>query len=159
MNRGFEKVSKEVFEKDQFGKYEDVIIPKRKTKYSAGYDFFLVDDIKIKQGEVLKVPTGIKSFMKEDEVLYIFIRSSLGTKKNINLANQVGVVDSDYYNNVDNEGNIYIVIKNIGNSEVSLKKGEAFAQGVFSKFLISDSEEKITAQRMGGFGSTNKDVI
>lgn len=159
MNRGFEKISSKLFEKENFGKYEDISFPKRKTANSAGYDFFLTKDIVIKPNEIVKIPTGIKVYMNIDEVMMVVIRSSLGFKKNIVLANQVGVIDSDYYNNANNEGHIYIPIKNIGTDQVFLKKGDSFAQGIFTKFLLVDKEDEIKAKRMGGFGSTDKGVI
>jgi len=156
-NRGFEKISLEQFNKD-LGKfntnYKEIKIPIRSTKRSAGYDFFSIIDFVLKPGETIKIPTGIKSFMMSDEMLLIIIRSSLGFKFNVRLLNQVGVVDSDYYNNVDNEGHIWVGIKNEGDKEVSINKGDRFCQGIFTKFLISDTEEEINNERTGGIGST-----
>ena len=159
MRRGFEKISEDLFKNEIGTNYNEVILPKRSTKNSAGYDFFLINDVTIKPNEIIKIPTGIKSYMQEDEVLLIVIRSSLGFKKNVVLANQMGVIDSDYYNNESNEGHIYIPIKNVSNETLTLKKREAFAQGIFTKFLISDNEDEVLAKRIGGFGSTNNEVI
>lgn len=159
MRRGFEKISEDLFKNEIGTNYNEVILPKRSTKNSAGYDFFLINDVTIKPNEIIKIPTGIKSYMQEDEVLFIVIRSSLGFKKNIILANQMGVIDSDYYNNESNEGHIYIPIKNVSNETLTIKKSEAFAQGIFTKFLISDNEDEVLAKRIGGFGSTNNEVI
>ena len=159
MRRGFEKISENLFKNEIGTNYNEVILPKRSTKNSAGYDFFLINDVTIKPNEIIKIPTGIKSYMQEDEVLFIVIRSSLGFKKNIILANQMGVIDSDYYNNESNEGHIYIPIKNVSNETLTIKKSEAFAQGIFTKFLISDNEDEVLAKRIGGFGSTNNEVI
>ena len=96
--------------------------------------------------------------MNSDEVLFIIIRSSIGFKYNIRLVNQVGVIDSDYYNNIDNEGHIFIKLHNQGNKEYIVKKGEKICQGIFTKYLMVDNEEEITKERISGFGSTNKEV-
>ena len=157
--RGFEKISFEQFKKDILDDnkvYEEYNLPKRNTKYSAGYDFSVISDYVIKPGEIVKIPTGIKSYMGEDEVLFIIIRSSLGFKYNARLCNQVGVIDKDYYNNENNEGHIWIALKNEGDNDIVLNKGDHFAQGIFIKYLTVDDEEEIKSTRTGGFGSTNK---
>lgn len=157
--RGFEKISFEQFKKDILDDnkiYEEYNLPKRSTKYSAGYDFNVLSDYVIKPGEIVKIPTGIKSYMGEDEVLFIVIRSSLGFKYNARLCNQVGVIDKDYYNNENNEGHIWIALKNEGDKDIVLNKGDHFAQGIFMKYLTVDDEEEIKSTRTGGFGSTNK---
>lgn len=157
MNRGFEKVSFSQFAKDIKNNeeiYNEYNIPKRSTKNSAGYDFFAIEDFSIEPGQIVKVPTGIKAYMKEDEVLMLFVRSSMGFKYNVRLCNQVGIVDSDYYNNENNEGHIWIALQNHGDKTYVVKKGEAFAQGIFNKFLIAD-EDTANNVRKGGFGSTN----
>ena len=157
--RGFEKISFEQFKKDILDDnkvYEEYNLPKRSTKYSAGYDFSVITDYIIKPGEIVKIPTGIKSYMGESEVLFIIIRSSLGFKYNARLCNQVGVIDKDYYNNENNEGHIWIALKNEGDKDIVLNKGDHFAQGIFIKYLTVDDEEEIKSTRTGGFGSTNK---
>ena len=157
--RDFEKISFEQFKKDILDDnkiYEEYTLPKRNTKYSAGYDFSVVSDYIIKPGEIVKIPAGIKSYMGEDEVLFIIIRSSLGFKYNARLCNQVGVIDKDYYNNESNEGHIWITLKNEGDKDIVLNKGDHFAQGIFIKYLTVDDEEEIKSTRTGGFGSTNK---
>ena len=105
----------------------------------------------------MKIPTGVKVNMNNDEVLMLFVRSSMGFKYNIRMCNQVGILDSDYYNNSSNEGHIWIKIQNEGDKEYIVKKGEAICQGVFTKFLTVDNEEEINNERKGGFGSTNKE--
>lgn len=157
--RGFEKISFEQFKKDILDDnkvYEEYNLPRRSTKYSAGYDFSVLTDYVIKPGEIVKIPTGIKVYMNEDEVLFIIIRSSLGFKFNARLLNQVGVVDKDYYNNENNEGHIWIALKNEGDKDIVLNKGNNFAQGIFTKYLTVDNEEEIKNIRTNGFGSTNK---
>jgi len=157
--RGFEKISFQQFSKDikdDKQLYDSYKLPARGTKNSAGYDIFALMDYHLLPGESVKIPTGIKAFMNEDEVLLIIIRSSLGFKYNVRLCNQVGVIDSDYYNNIDNEGHIYIALKNEGEKDLIIKKGEHFAQGIFTKFLTVNEEEKVERIRTGGFGSTNE---
>ena len=156
--RGFEKISFDQFCKDISGSkklYDDYKTPSRSTKSSAGYDFFAIEDYILSPGETIKIPTGIKVYMQSDEVLFIIIRSNYGFKYNVRLCNQVGVIDSDYYNNVDNEGHIFIALKNEGNKELIIRKGEHFVQGIFTKYLIVDNEKAIKATRIGGIGSTN----
>ena len=157
--RKLEIISKKQFDidfKDYDTKYEDLIVPKRNTKYAAGYDFYLPFDIELNPGEIVKIPTGIKVMMNEDEFFGIYVRSSLGFKYNMRLCNQVGIIDYDYYNNIDNEGHMFIRLQNNGDKVISLKKGERYVQGIFQKYYIVDNEEEINAVRVGGLGSTNK---
>lgn len=156
--RKFEKISFDQFKKDikeNKNLYEDYLIPKRSTKISAGYDFKAIEEFSLKPGEIKKIPTGIKACMEKDEVLLIVVRSSMGFKYNIRMCNQVGVIDSDYYNNPKNEGHIWIALKNEGDIEYTFKKDEGFAQGIFTKFLTVEEESEIKNVREGGFGSTN----
>ena len=95
--------------------------------------------------------------MNDDEVFNLYIRSSLGYKYNITLANSVGVIDSDFYNNIDNEGHFKVKLINHGNTEVKINIGDRIAQGIFMKYLIVDDEEEIENERTGGIGSTNKE--
>lgn len=129
------------------------VIPTRSTSQSAGYDFSLIEDVVINPGEVVLVSTGIKSYMNKDEVLKIYIRSSLALKKKICLANNVGIIDSDYYNNENNEGHIMIPLHNFGTDVINLEKGDKVAQSIFEKYLVIDSDDSTTT-RTGGFGST-----
>ena len=146
--RGFEKAKG--FEQLDFN------LPKRGTKHSAGYDLALIEDLEIKAGEIAFGKTGVKAFMNEDEVLHIYPRSSLAKKYSLTLGNNVGVVDSDYYSNPDNDGHIMVSLRNFGTKDVVLKKGERVAQGVFIKYLTVSDEEEIKGTRNGGFGSTDK---
>lgn len=157
-NRGFEKVSKDTFLKIEnltSQDYEKIVIPIRKTKKSAGYDFSTPIDITLLPGESKVIPTGIKAYMLDDEYLSIYIRSSVGTKKDIILKNQVGIIDADYYNNSGNEGHILIAIRNIGKNVFEAKAGDAIAQGIFQKYLTVDDDDKVIKKiRQGGVGST-----
>lgn len=156
--RKFEKISLKEFIKDTGlteKEYNEITLPHRATPQSAGYDFHILEDLTLKPGEIKKVPTAIKASMNSDEVLMIYIRSSLGFKYNMRMCNQTGIIDSDYYNNEDNEGHIFIAIQNEGQETVNLKANERFAQGIFIKYLTTDDEEEITSTRTGGIGSTN----
>jgi len=160
MSRYFEKISYEQFNKDvnaDKNLYNKYTLPKRSTKYSAGYDFFSLTDFALLPGEMKKIPTGIKVNMEKDDVLMLYIRSSMGFKYNVRMCNQVGILDSDYYNNPNNEGHIWIKLKNEGNQEYIVKEGDAICQGVFTKYLTVDNEEKIGNERIGGLGSTSKE--
>lgn len=143
--RDFEKISFEQFKKDVRDDrelYEKYELPFRSSVASAGYDLFLLEDLEIQPGEVVKLPTGLKAHFENDEVLFLIVRSSTGFKYNIRLVNQVGVVDADYYNNPDNEGHIFVKIQNEGDKAVSFKAGEAVAQGIFMKYLATESDNR-----------------
>ena len=154
--RKFKKISKDnFFNSVPNGNYEDIILPKRSTKNSAGYDFYSLYDITIKPNERVVIPTGIKVCMNENAFLGIYIRSSLGFKYNIRMCNQVGIIDADYINNKDNEGHIFVCLQNESDKEVVIKKGDRFAQGIFMSYLITD-DDSATDTRNGGIGSTNE---
>ena len=156
--RYFEKVSSEEFKKeitDDKKLYDEYNLPKRQTKYSAGYDFESVIDFTLKPNESKKIPLGIKVNMNHDEMLMIVVRSSTGFKHNVRMCNQVGIIESDYYNNPNNEGHLFIKLQNEGTEDFVVKKGDRLCQGIFVKFLTVDNEEEITNVRTNGFGSTN----
>ena len=157
--RKFEIISINQFNKDFKNidtKYEDIIIPKRSTKFSAGYDFYMPYDLTIKKNEVVLIPTGIKVMLNSDEFLGIYIRSSLGFKYNLRICNQVGIVDSDYYNNTSNEGHIFVKLKNEGDNDIILKKHDRYVQGIIQKYYIVDNEKEIEDIRVGGIGSSGR---
>lgn len=154
MQRYFEKISYDQFKKDISNNkelYDSYNIPKRKTKYAAGYDIFLIEDLVINPNEIIKIPTGIKANMLEDEVLFLIIRSGMGFKYNIRLCNQIGIIDKDYYNNLNNEGHIFLKIQNEGKSKVEIKKGEPICQGIFMKYLKVDNEIEDFTERKGKY--------
>lgn len=157
--RKFEVISINQFNKDfkdTDTKYEDIIIPKRSTKFSAGYDFYMPYDLTIKKNEVVLIPTGIKVMLNSDEFLGIYIRSSLGFKYNLRICNQVGIVDSDYYNNTSNEGHIFVKLKNEGDNDIILKKHDRYVQGIIQKYYIVDNEKEVEDIRVGGIGSSGR---
>lgn len=148
--RCFEKISYEQFKKDVgtditlYNKYQ---LPKRETKFAAGYDFESLEDFNLKPGEMKKIPTGIKVNMNEDEVLFLIVRSSMGFKYNVRLCNQVGIIDKDYYNNIDNEGHIFIKIQNEGTKDYIVHKGDKICQGIFIKYLLTEEQEDFVERR------------
>ena len=138
MDRFFEKISFDQFKidvKDNINLYNELVMPSRSTKHSAGYDFHAIEDFEINPGETLKIPLGVKAKMMEDEFLMVVVRSSVGFKYNVRLVNQVGIIDSDYYNAKENEGHIWVKLKNEGEEIFKVKKGEHFMQGIFLKYL------------------------
>lgn len=129
------------------------LLPKRETAHAAGYDLSVAEETSIAPGEIVLVPTGVKAYMQDGEVLYLYDRSSNPRKKGLVLINSVGVIDGDYYGNPANEGHIFAQMKNITDQTVTLAVGERIVQGVFMTFLIADGDQA-DGERTGGFGST-----
>lgn len=134
-------------------------LPTRATNHSSGYDFSALEEVIIKPGEIKFVETGIKVEMNEDETLLIFARSSLGLKKGLMLSNSVGVIDSDYFNNDNNEGHIIFPLYNFKNETVKVLKGEKICQGIFVKYLKTSDDKPLNNNRVGGFGSSDKNNL
>lgn len=158
MARYFEKISWKQWKKDVGDSLEVYVkheLPKRQTKASAGYDFKSPIDFVLHPGEIKKIPTGVKFTMNEDEMLMLVVRSSMGFKHNIRMTNQVGIFESDYYNNENNEGHAWISLQNHGTEDYVVKIGDRIGQGIFINFLTVDDEDTITNIRKGGIGSTN----
>lgn len=134
-------------------------LPVRKTKYSAGYDIEAAEDCIVpafKPGIApTHVKTGLKSYMGEGEYLMLCNRSSNPKKKGLVLANGVGIVDADYYENPDNDGHIMFAFFNIKDEDIEIKKGDAIGQGIFQKYYSVDNDNA-QGERLGGFGSTSK---
>ena len=133
----------------------NIELPKRKTKKSAGYDFFAIEDFTLYPNKLCIVPTGVKAYMEDDEVLYLHIRSSVAFKRGVRMLNSIGVIDADFVDNPDNEGEISLGLLSHNDDIVHIQKGERIAQGVFHKFLITD-DDNAKDQRVGGIGSTDK---
>lgn len=162
----FEKVSREQFCTDFGDKfpnipldiaeeiYENIELPVRGTIRSAGYDFCIPFKAVLQPGEELLFPTGIRCQMDENVVLLCVVRSSTGIKKGLHLCNQVGVIDSDYYN-ADNEGHIMIKLRNTSYKVAELSAGERVVQGIFVNYLTTE-DDFTTTERTGGIGSTDK---
>ncbi len=157
--RNFEKISFEQFQKDissDLALYEEYKLPERKTSASAGYDLFAIKDTVLLPGEIKKIPTGIKVQFPEDEFLMLVVRSSMGFKYNVRMCNQVGIIDSDYYNSPSNEGHMWVALQNQGEEVFHLKKGEAFCQGIFLKYLTCGEEVDTKRTGWSWEGATQK---
>lgn len=148
--RDFEKISFEQFKKDvkdDINLYNEYLLPQRDSGATAGYDIYLLEDLHIMPNEIKKLPTGIKAHFQKDEVMFLIVRSSTGFKHNIRLCNQVGIIDADYYNNKDNEGHIWAKIQNESDKEVFIPKGQSIVQGIFLKYLTTDTDRNIDIER------------
>ena len=149
--RGFEVVA------DWARKHPDAtpVIPKRKTSQAMAYDFTALETVTINPGEEHHFMTDIKAYMKSNECLVLNVRSSIGFKKKLMLVNTQGWIDADFCDNPDNDGNIGICLKNIGNAPQTIEAGERIAQGAFFNFLSKDNDDQDEkAERTGGIGST-----
>ncbi|MEI5994080.1 dUTP diphosphatase [Candidatus Enterococcus mansonii] len=155
--RGFEVISDYL---DQ-----GITIPQRATKGAAGYDFEAAETVVVPsiwqlqangvQPKPVLVKTGIKAYMADGEYLELVSRSSNPLKRFLMLANGVGVIDSDYYNNEGNEGHIMFQFLNFGYEDMVIEKGERIGQGIFKPFLLADVDS-VESERTGGFGSSGK---
>lgn len=155
--RGFEIIAEY---KDQ-----QLNVPKRATSGAAGYDFEAAETVVVpsiwqqqSKGKAPKptlVKTGIKAYMNEHEYLELVSRSSNPLKRFLLLANGVGVIDSDYYNNPSNEGHIMFQFLNFGYEDVTIEKGDRIGQGIFKPFLLVDNDQT-EMERIGGFGSSGR---
>jgi len=157
----FEIVRQDELEKWNI-KYEDVIIPTRKTQFSAGYDFHIPKnlDIEIPNEKGILIPTGIKCrfpFSKDKLYLQLSLKSGISSKNPIIMRNAPGIIDFDYVDNPDNDGHILISVYNVDGSRVNyttLKGGTGIAQGIFVSYHTFG--ENVEEKRVGGFGSTSK---
>lgn len=142
--------------KDEAIKYgeKNIIMPKRATKFSAGYDVCSPIEVVIHSQEIVTIWTNIKAICNENEFMLLCVRSGLG-RKDICLANDVGIIDADYYGNPETDGNIGVALKNRGNTDYVVHKNDRIAQIIFMPFLKVDNEEEIENTRNGGYGSTN----
>ncbi len=137
--------------------WEKLQLPARSSALAAGYDFVLPFDVVLMPGEQKIIPTFVRIKLENNRALFIYPRSSFGIKKGIVLANTVGIIDADYFGNPDNEGHIFIALKNTSSSEVSLTAGEKFAQGIIQEFFLVDGDDFSKGrQRTGGIGSTDE---
>ena len=167
----FEKVSLEQFKKDWLDTlptsktkwsdeeieelYNNISVPIRATRKSCGFDFKTYFDFSLAPNETIKMPTGIRVRIEDSWYLGVVPRSSIGFKYRVQLDNTVGIIDADYYD-AKNEGHIFIKITNDSKTGkvMELKAGDAFAQGIFSPYGITYSDNT-TTEREGGIGSTN----
>ena len=164
----FEKVTYEAFKSDmiKYGwseelareAYDNIRMPERKTKYSAGYDISSSFSFKMMPGERITIPTGIKAVFSPDEAksfhLQLFIRSSVGINRHVVMSNQTGVIDSDYAGNIDNDGDMLIAIWNTSDHVVIFDAGERIIQAIFMIHGLT-TDDCAEGKRIGGVGSTN----
>ena len=157
MSRKFEYV-KRVTSTGYETKQPDFNLPKRKTKKSAGYDFECIETITIPPytsgSKPTLVPTGVKCKMQDDEFLMLVNRSSNPKKKFLVIPNSMGIIDADYYNNLDNDVEMMFAFYNLSNEPITIEKGYCMGQGIFQKYYITD-DDNAEGERKGGFGSTN----
>lgn len=163
--RGFEivrdsaRTAYDVFTDEKKNKHQfpkTITLPTRTDPHSAGYDFYVPKDFELLPTQKTILFTDVKAFMQPDEVLEIYIRSSLAIKQGLMLSNNVGIVDSSYYNNEGNDGNIGIALVNTSGKVIHLKEGDRVAQGIFKHFLVADEDVPTSEARTGGFGSSGK---
>lgn len=164
----FYKVSREQFRKDwldtfpESGEkeaeeiYNSLMLPRRATRGSAGYDFFSPIEISLRPGESIKIPTGVRAQMSEGWVLACFPRSGLGFRYRMQLNNTVGIIDSDYIYS-ENEGHIFAKITNDTKEGrvLGIPVWTGFMQGIFLPFGITE-DDSADEVRNGGFGSTSR---
>lgn len=163
--------------------YDTIKLPERATKNSAGYDFFAPFDIYMRVSETMMIPTGIKVKLDDDKTLLCCPRSGQGSKYKLQMSNTIGVIDSDYYGNVKNEGHIFIKLSYDGfrrirevenfynkkdsdsiatfsevfdadNVPLSFPKGTALCQGIITNYFTVD-DDNVDTVRVGGIGSTD----
>lgn len=132
----------------------EIKLPTRATEHSAGYDFYSPVNTIIQPNESVMIWTDVKAHMYYDNALLIIPRSSMG-KQPVMIANTVGLIDSDYYGNESNDGNIGFNLLNLGSTPYEIKIGDRIGQGIFVKYGIVKDDHTTTA-RQGGYGSTNK---
>lgn len=140
--------------------YDGIKLPKRATKYSAGYDFYVNGDTPLPSRGFTVIPTGIRWVCDKEEdknkVLQIYPRSGIGFRTGVRLMNTVGIIDADYWEG-NNEGHIMLKLYNPMDSSFEVKDGDAIVQGVITEYHTCDNEEEIVEKRTGGMGSTDKE--
>ena len=134
----------------------EIIKPSRSSKQSAGYDFRIPVEVTLQPNEKKSVFSDVKAYMEGDEVLKLYPRSGLSTKRGVILANIVAIIDADYVDNESNDGNIGLCLWNTSDQVVFLEAGERVCQGIFVKYQITDDEATIKGDRQGGFGSSGQ---
>ena len=132
----------------------EVKLPKRADMGSAGYDFYSPDRFVCKPHEITKIWSDIKVYMQNTEFLLLTVRSSMAGK--FHLANTMGIIDSTYYNNKHNEGNVGIFLVNDTDEDIIIEKNDRIAQGIFMNYLTVTDDNPSCRPRSGGFGSSGK---
>lgn len=149
--RGFEVV------RDDCRKFpnQEIIMPRRMTEHAMAYDVFANEEATILPGGNYEFKLDIKAYMPEDEGAIMNVRSSMGFKRKLKLINTQGWIDSDFYGNEDNDGNIGVNLFNFGDKAQTIEKGERIAQIMFIMFNVTDNDDEQQKEiRVGGTGST-----
>lgn len=137
---------------------KDIHLPIRKTKRAAAYDVEAAEDTVIPVfqpgGKPTLVPTGLKAYCADDE-WYMLANRSSGPKKGLLMANGIGIIDADYYENESNDGHFFFQYYNTTDKDIVIKKGDVIGQIIFMKYLLVD-DDQAEGIRTGGFGSTDK---
>ncbi len=137
---------------------KNIRLPKRSTAHAAAYDLEAAEDVVVpvfRPGiKPTMIPTGLKAYCQPDEY-YMIVNRSSGASKGLVTANGVGIIDADYYGNPGNDGHFQVLVFNVLDNEIVVKKGERIAQLIFQKFLLAD-DDQAGGERKGGFGSTDE---
>lgn len=145
--------------KDEMLKYgvkaEEIKLPVRATRTSVAYDVYSPITETIPAGETRLIFSNLKAYFEDDEVLYMATTSGMG-KRGLMLAQGIALIESDYADNVSNDGNLGFMLYNHSNAEIVINKGDKIGQCWFAKFLVTDDDVANNVVRTGGFGSTNK---
>lgn len=144
--RGFEVVSAYM--------EKGIELPARKTGSSAGYDIQAAEDVTLLPHQVTLVPTGLKAYMQPDEYLGLHVRSGFSIKNQVSCINSQGIIDADYYNNPDNEGEIFFQLINFSPIPIIIQKGDYIGQGIIKKYIKTE-DDVAEKERIGGFGSSH----
>lgn len=144
---------------------EDIVIPsyhkhydRMKALFNSNNVYTLEEMSNITKGLGCKptlVPTGLKCELLPDTYLELSVRSSTPLKTWLVLANGVGIIDADYYNNKENEGHIYLQMINLSPFDIKISKGELIGQAIIKPYFKVE-DDAATGERTGGFGSTTK---
>lgn len=132
---------------------EDIKLPERSTEFSAGYDFYAIENMEVSGRNVVYVKTGVKIKLAPDEFLMLCNRSSNPKKKGLVSMNGVGIIDADYYGNPDNDGEIAFAFRSLNDTGSFINKGDKIGQGIIMKYIKTE-DDNATGTREGGFGST-----
>lgn len=170
-----------MFKKVKRFENENIKMPVRATKNSAGYDMFVAENVivypvadvvgsvprsakpeildavieKYKTARPTLVSTGVKCYLEEGQYLKLVSRSSIPLKTWMICGNSEGIIDSDYVL-AQNDGEIFFEVINLSNTPILLQKGDKICQGIICRYETFDEEEIPTEKRSGGFGSTNE---
>lgn len=146
--RKFEYVRRVLLEK----KTELVPLPHRATQDSAGYDIYTPVKVVLKPGEAIELLAGFKIYLEKRDVFLVMPRSSYG-RRGLMFTTTIGVIDADYVDNPDNEGEVHLFLKNMGDETIVIERGDRVAQGLIIKYKVTD-DDAAGGKRKGGVGST-----